>query len=191
MPGDDWQKFANLRVLFGYMYAQPGKKLIFMGGELGQWAEWAHDRQIDWHLGDEPRHGGLRRWLQDLNRLYRAEAALHTADFSSGGFEWIDCNDSRHSTISLIRRSSEKDRELVVVFNFTPVPRHNYRIGVSRSSVWEEVLNSDARGYGGSGQGNLGTLEPTPVPFHGRSHSLNLTLPPLAALFLRPSEERP
>ena len=186
MPGDDWQKFANLRLLFGYMYAQPGKKLMFMGAEFGQWAEWAHDRQLDWHLLDSPLHGGLRRWVQDLNHLYRSEAALHEADFASEGFQWIDCNDSLHSSISLIRRARNEPGEIIAVFNFTPVPRHNYRVGAPRGGLWQERLNSDARDYGGSGQGNLGTLEASPVPFHGLPHSLNLTLPPLAAVFLKP-----
>ncbi len=185
MPGDAWQKFANLRLLFGYMYAQPGKKLIFMGGELGQWSEWAHDRSVDWHLIEEPPHGGLQRWMQDLNRLYREEPAMHAADFSNDGFQWIDCNDSVHSTISLIRRHGEPADDVIAVFNFTPVPRQNYRVGVPGGGAWHEVLNSDARDYGGSGQGNLGTLETTPVPFHGRSHSLNLVLPPLGVLFLK------
>ncbi len=189
MPGDDWQKFANLRLLFGYMYAQPGKKLVFMGAEFGQWAEWAHDRQLDWHLLDLPLHGGLRHWVQDLNHLYRSEAALHEADFAPEGFQWIDCNDSVHSSISLIRRSPKGAGEIIAVFNFTPVPRYNYRVGAPRGGFWQERLNSDARDYGGSGQGNLGTLEATPVPFHGLSHSLNLTLPPLGAVFLKPPQE--
>jgi 1,4-alpha-glucan branching enzyme len=188
MPGDDWQKFANLRLLFGYMYAQPGKKLVFMGGELGQWSEWAHDRSVDWHLLETPQHGGLQRWLQDLNRFYREKPAMHAADFSSDGFQWIDCNDSVHSTVSLIRRYGASADDVIAVFNFTPVPRQNYRVGVPGGSAWREVLNSDARDYGGSGQGNLGLLETTPVPFHGRSHSLNLTLPPLGVLFLQSGE---
>jgi 1,4-alpha-glucan branching enzyme len=156
-----------------------------MGGELGQWSEWAHDRAVDWHLLEAPPHGGLQRWLQDLNRLYRDEPAMHGADFSSDGFQWIDCNDSVHSTVSLIRRHGESNDDVIAVFNFTPVPRPNYRVGVPGGNGWREVLNSDARDYGGSGQGNLGLLETTPVPFHGRSHSLNLTLPPLGVLFLK------
>jgi len=191
MPGDAWQKFANLRLLFGYMYAQPGKKLVFMGGELGQGSEWAHDRSVEWHLLDTPEHGGLRRWLQDLNRLYREEPAMHAGDFAGDGFQWIDCNDSVHSTISLIRSSGETADDVIAVFNFTPVPRANYRVGVPGGRTWREVLNSDARDYGGSGQGNLGVLETTPVPFHGRSHSLNLTLPPLGVLFLKSAEDTP
>jgi 1,4-alpha-glucan branching enzyme len=189
MPGDEWQKFANLRLLFGYMYAQPGKKLVFMGGEFGQWAEWAHDRSLDWHLLESSLHNGLLRWMHDLNQLYRTEAAMHESDFLPDGFQWIDCNDSVHSTISLIRRDRQGGGELIAVFNFTPVPRHNYRVGAPRSSFWQELLNSDARDYGGSGQGNLGALEAAPVPFHGMSHSLNLTLPPLSAVFLRPAED--
>ena len=189
MPGDDWQKFANLRLLFGYMYAQPGKKLVFMGSEFGQWAEWAHDRSLDWHLLESSLHSGLHRWMRDLNQLYRNEAAMHESDFFSDGFQWIDCNDSVHSTISLIRRDLQGAGELIAVFNFTPVPQHNYRVGAPRSSFWQELLNSDARDYGGSGQGNLGTLEAAPVPFHGMSHSLNLTLPPLSAVFLRPAKD--
>jgi len=189
MPGDDWQKFANLRLLFGYMYAQPGKKLVFMGGEYGQWAEWAHDRSLDWHLLEFSLHNGLQLWMKDLNRLYRTEPAMHESDFSSDGFQWIDCNDAVHSTISLIRRDRQDANELIAVFNFTPVPRYNYRVGASRSSFWQELLNSDASDYGGSGQGNLGSLEAAPVPFHGMSHSLNLTLPPLSAVFLRSAED--
>ncbi|MGA6926829.1 MAG: 1,4-alpha-glucan branching protein GlgB [Desulfosarcina sp.] len=189
MPGDDWQKFANLRLLLGYMFAQPGKKLLFMGGEIGQRSEWAHDRSLDWHLLESAPHAGLHRWIQDLNRLYRHEPALYQCDYSADGFQWIDCNDAMNSTISLIRQTSQKDSQIVAVFNFTPVPRHNYRVGAPSGGIWRELLNSDARTYGGSGQGNLGTLEATPVPFHGRSHSLNLTLPPLTAVFFKPNQE--
>jgi 1,4-alpha-glucan branching enzyme len=189
MPGDDWQKFANLRLLFGYMYAQPGKKLVFMGGEFGQWAEWAHDRSLDWHLLESSLHNGLQHWMKDLNHLYRTESAMHESDFSPDGFKWIDCNDAVHSTISLIRWDGQGANEVIAVCNFTPVPQHNYRVGAPRSSVWQELLNSDASVYGGSGQGNLGSLEAAPVPFHGMSHSLNLTLPPLSAVFLRPVED--
>ena len=189
MPGDDWQKFANLRLLFGYMYAQPGKKLVFMGGEFGQWTEWAHDRSLDWYLLESSLHNGLQHWMKDLNGLYHTEPAMHESDFSSAGFKWIDCNDAVHSTISLIRRDRQGGGEVIAVFNFTPVPLYNYRVGAPRSSFWQELLNSDANEYGGSGQGNLGSLEAAPVPFHGMSHSLNLTLPPLSAVFLRPAED--
>jgi 1,4-alpha-glucan branching enzyme len=184
MPGDDWQKFANLRLLLGYMYGQPGKKLLFMGGEFGQWNEWYHEASLDWHLLDYPNHAGLQRWVEDLNRFYRAEPALFTQDFTPAGFEWVDCNDVMQSVITFLRKG--RDGELVLVAcNFTPVPRHNYRVGVPEAGFWEEVLNSDAALYGGSGQGNLGGIETVPIPYHGRYHSLNLTLPPLGVVFLK------
>jgi 1,4-alpha-glucan branching enzyme len=184
MPGDDWQKFANLRLLFGYMYGQPGKKLLFMGGEFGQWSEWYHEASLDWHLLDDPRHAALQRWVEDLNRVYRQEPALFTQDFTPAGFEWVDCNDVIQSVITFLRKG--RDGELVLVAcNFTPVPRHNYRVGVPRGGFWQEVLNSDAWEYGGSGQGNLGGLEAVPIAFHGRDHSLTLTLPPLGAVFFK------
>jgi 1,4-alpha-glucan branching enzyme len=169
MAGDDWQKFANLRVLYGYMYAQPGKKLLFMGGEFGQWNEWYHEESLHWHL----------------NRTYRQEPALHQLDFDPAGFEWIDCNDSLSSTLSLIRKGRSEEDSLIIVCNFTPVPRHNYRVGVPRSGYWREILNSDAKEYGGSGHGNFGGMETSPIPYHGRPHSINLTLPPLGAIFLK------
>jgi 1,4-alpha-glucan branching enzyme len=184
MPGDDWQKFANLRLLFAYMYAQPGKKLIFMGGEFGQWNEWYHETSLDWHLLGSSPHSGLQRWVQDLNGLYKGEPALYKRDFDPEGFEWIDCNDSQSSALSLIRKGSSEDM-VVVVCNFTPVPRLNYRVGVPRLGYWKEILNSDSKDYGGSGHGNLGGVEASPISFHGRPNSLNLTLPPLAAIFLR------
>ena len=183
MPGDDWQKFANLRLLFGYMYAQPGKKLLFMGGEIGQWQEWSHDRSLDWHLLDYPPHVGLQRWVEDLNQFYRRRAAMHSADFHSNGFEWIDCNDAFQSTLSFVRRDDSNSDEIIVVCNFTPVPRYNYRIGAAEEGIWRECLNSDSRDYGGSNQGNLGNVETSPVPAHGRPFSLNLVLPPLGIVF--------
>jgi 1,4-alpha-glucan branching enzyme len=185
MPGDDWQKFANLRLLLAYMYAQPGKKLLFMGGEFGQWNEWYHEVSLDWHLLDYPLHAGLQRWVQDLNRTYRTERALHELDFDSAGFEWIDCNDSDQSTLSLIRKGTAADDMVIVGCNFTPVPRHNYLIGVPSWGIWGEILNSDARDYGGSGQGNMGGVEAVPIPYHNRPYSLNLTLPPLGAVFFK------
>jgi 1,4-alpha-glucan branching enzyme len=185
MPGDDWQKFASLRALFGYMFAQPAKKLLFMGAELGQWGEWNHDNSLEWHLTQFSPHQGLQRWVSDLNRFYRSEGALFENDFDPSGFEWVDCSDSQQSVIALLRRGESNDNIILVVCNFTPVPRHNYRIGVPVKGFWTEVLNSDARDYGGSGQGNLGGIETRPIPFHGRLHSLNLTLPPLAALFFK------
>ena len=185
MPGDDWQKFANLRLLLGYMYAQPGKKLLFMGGEFGQRGEWSHDRSLEWQLLEHPPHQGLQHWIQDLNRLYREEPALHLLDCRPSGFEWIDCHDADGSIVSFMRRGESRHQAVIMVFNFTPVPRHDYSIGVPHSGFWQEILNSDAELYGGSGQGNLGGLETVPVPVHGKSCSLTLTLPPLAALFLR------
>jgi 1,4-alpha-glucan branching enzyme len=183
MPGDDWQKFANLRLLFGYMYGQPGKKLIFMGGEFGQRKEWSHDSSLDWHLLDYGPHRGVQRWLEDLNQFYRHTPAMHVRDFSSEGFAWIDCNDAPNSTLIWLRRGLEAEKDVLVVCNFTPVPRHNYRVGVPCEGLWHERLNSDAREYGGSNQGSLGELDATPVPYHGYPYSLNLVLPPLAIVF--------
>ena len=183
MPGDDWQKFANLRLLLGYMYAQPGKKLLFMGSEIGQRQEWSHDRSLDWHLLEHDKHRGLQRWLEDLNQFYRRQPAMHSGDFSAEGFSWIDCNDAPQSTLSLLRRAPGTDRAVVAVCNFTPLPRHNYRVGVPHEGVWYERLNSDARDYGGSNQGSQGALEAAPVSFHGFEWSINLVLPPLAIVF--------
>lgn len=185
MPGDYWQKFANLRLLFGYMYAQAAKKLLFMGGELGQWQEWSHDRSLDWHLVEYPIHAGLQQWVADLNQIYRAEPALHELDFDWQGFEWIDCNDSEQSVISLIRKGKSKDTVVLVVCNFTPVPRYNYRVGVPNDGFWQELLNSDAADYGGSGIGNLGGIAAEAIPQHGQPYSLNLNLPPLAIAFFK------
>jgi len=185
MPGDYWQKFANLRSLFGYMYAQAAKKLLFMGGEIGQWREWNHDTSLDWDLLQYPIHTGLQRWVADLNRTYRSERALHELDCNPAGFEWIDCNDSENSTISLIRKGTVSGETVLVACNFTPLPRFNYRLGVPKSGFWEELLNSDAQEYGGSGLGNLGGVEAEEIPYHGRPYSLSITLPPLAAVFFK------
>jgi len=185
MPGDDWQKFAGLRLLLGYMYAQPGKKLLFMGGEFGQWREWSHDDSLEWHLLDYPPHSGLKRWVGELNRFYRGQPALYELDFEQAGFEWIDCNDVEHSTISLMRKGRSWDDIITVVCNFTPVTHFNYRIGVLQPGFWRELLNSDAKEYGGSGQGNLGGVEAAPIPLHGRPYSLTITLPPLAIVFFK------
>jgi 1,4-alpha-glucan branching enzyme len=185
MPGDEWQKFANLRLLFGYMFGQPGKKLLFMGGEIGQWNEWYHEASLDWHLLALPPNDGLRRFVQDLNHLYRGEPVLHQGDVDPDGFEWIDCADSENSVVAFVRRAKSSDELVLVACNFTPVPRHNYRLGAPRGGVWKEVLNSDAKTYGGSGQGNLGALEAAPVGAHGRYDSLNLVLPPLGVVFLK------
>jgi 1,4-alpha-glucan branching enzyme len=185
MPGDDWQKFANMRLLLAYMYAQPGKKLLFMGIEFGQWSEWNHEASLEWHLLEQPMHDGLSRWTGDLNRVMREEKPLHELDFDPAGFAWIDASDAEQSVISFIRRSSTNE-VVIAVFNFTPVPRHNYQIGAPVPGRWLEILNSDAPIYGGSGQGNLGGVDAAPVGRHGHLHSLNLTLPPLGAIFLKP-----
>jgi 1,4-alpha-glucan branching enzyme len=185
MPGDDWQRFANLRLLFGYMYGHPGKKLIFMGGEFGQWNEWYHEVSLDWHLLQYSSHHGAQRWVKDLNHFYRTEPALYEFDFGQEGFEWIDFHDSEKSIISFLRKGRNADDMILVVCNFTPVPRHNYRVGVPRCGFWREVLNSDAQIYGGGGYGNFGGVEATPVPSHGQYNSLSLTLPPLGVLFFR------
>jgi 1,4-alpha-glucan branching enzyme len=185
MPGDDWQKFANLRLLFGYMYAQPAKKLLFMGGEIGDWNEWYHEKSLDWSLLDYPLHGGIQRWVADLNGLYRNERALYELDFDPSGFEWIDCNDSQQSTISLLRKGRSAEDTIVVACNFTPVPRHNYWVGVPTGGRWREILNSDAHDYGGSGQGNFGGVEADNTSFHGRACALKITLPPLSVVYFK------
>ena len=185
MPGDDWQKFANLRLLFGYMYTQPGKKLLFMGGEFGQWNEWNHDASLDWNLVEYAPHGGLQKWVEDVNKLYRREPALHELDFDPAGFEWIDCSDAASGTLSYVRKAKSTDDVILVVCNFTPVVRTGYRVGVSREGAWHEILNSDAPGYGGSGQGNFGGVAAEPVPMHGRPYSIALTLPPLASVVFK------
>jgi 1,4-alpha-glucan branching enzyme len=185
MPGDHWQKFANLRLLFGYMYAQPAKKLLFMGGELGEWSEWYHETSLDWNLLNYPFHAGLQRWVTDLNRVYKNEPALYELDFDPSGFEWIDCNDAQQSTFSLLRKGRSAEDVVVVAFNFTPVPRHDYRVGVPNGGLWKEILNSDAQDYGGSGQGNFGAVEAEANSFHGRPYSLIITLPPLAAVYFK------
>jgi 1,4-alpha-glucan branching enzyme len=184
MSGDDWQKFANLRALYGYMYAQPAKKLLFMGGEFGQWREWSHDGSLDWDLVDYPLHSGVQQWIRDLNRLYRSEPALHELDCEPAGFEWIDCGDAESSVVSLIRKGKSTANLVLMVCNFTPVPRQEYRIGAPHGGFWREALNSDATEYGGSGMGNRGGVDADPWPQHGRPFSLALTLPPLSALFL-------
>jgi 1,4-alpha-glucan branching enzyme len=185
MGGDEWQKYANLRLLFGYMFAQPGKKLLFMGDEFAQWGEWAYDRSLDWHCLDYAHHRGVQKWMEDLNRVYKSEPALHEIDFSPDGFEWIDCNDADNSAVSLIRKSHKTGDIVLVVCNFTPVPRTNYRIGVPRGGFWRELLSSDAQVYGGSGLGNWGGHEATPQWYHNRPFSINTVLPPLSATFYR------
>jgi 1,4-alpha-glucan branching enzyme len=191
MPGDVWQKFANLRLLFGWMHATPGKKLLFMGGELAQWQEWNHDGQLDWALAGEPMHSGIGRWLRDLNSLHRSRPALHELDFDPAGFSWVDSNDSEQSVVSVLRSAAVQTGAgpVVAAFNFTPVPRPGYRLGVPMGGFWRELLNSDAEAYGGSGWGNQGGVQAEEVPWHGRPHSLATTLPPLGAVFLAPEIE--
>ena len=186
MPGDDWQKFANLRLLYGFMFGHPGKKLLFMGDEFGQWSEWNHDASLEWNLLEHPSHAGLKRWVRDLNTLYRGEPLLHTMDFNSAGFEWVDCKDFQRSIISFLRRGQNPSDQLLFVCNFTPVVRQNYRVGVPLEGHWKEILNSDAPLYGGSGQGNFGGLSTVPLPIHDRPFSLNMTLPPLGIVIFRP-----
>ena len=185
MPGDTWRQFANLRALYGYMWGHPGKKLLFMGGEFGQRREWAHDEALEWFVCDQAEHAGVKRWVADLNRLYRAEPALHQVEFDAAGFEWVDARDAEASVFSFLRKPRE-GAPILVVCNLTPLPRTNYAIGVPRAGVWRELLNSDATIYGGSGIGNLGTIEAAPVSAHGRPYSLTLALPPLSTLFLKP-----
>jgi 1,4-alpha-glucan branching enzyme len=184
MPGDRWQKFANLRLLYAYMYSQPGKKLLFMGSELAQWREWNHDSSLDWHLLDDPAHRQIQLLVGELNRLYRSERTLHELDTEPAGFQWLDADDAERSVLVYERLSRDGDRMLVAL-NFTPVPRPNYRVGVTIPGLYREILNTDAVELGGSGQGNLGAVESAPVRAHRREHSLNLTLPPLGALYLR------
>jgi 1,4-alpha-glucan branching enzyme len=193
MPGDQWRQFANLRTLYGYMYGHPGKKLLFMGCEFGQWNEWNHDTSLDWHLLQHPFHSGMQRWVRDLNMLYQAEPALFELDAEQAGFEWVDCNDSAGSMISFLRHGrinndtsdishDAPQRQTLFIVNFTPVPRRGYKVGVPSGGRWREVLNSDAALYGGSDIGNMGGIDALAEPMHGRSWSLNVIVPPLACV---------
>ena len=184
MPGDRWQKFANLRAYFGFMWAHPGKKLLFMGGEFAQESEWNHDKSLDWHLLSNGLHRGVQKLIGDLNRLYRGTPALHVHDTEPRGFEWVDTTDTESSVVAFLRLGNEGDAPALVVCNFTPVPRENYRVGVPQGGRWIERINTDSRDYGGSGKGNLGAVKADAVPRHGRRYSLDLTLPPLATVVL-------
>jgi 1,4-alpha-glucan branching enzyme len=186
MPGDNWQKFANLRLLLVNQWTQPGKKLLFMGGEFGQWGEWNHDASLDWDLLNWPSHKGLQQLIDDLNRLYRNEPALHEGDCEPFGFEWIDANNNDTSVTAFIRKARDPKNLVIVAMNYTPVVRDNYRIGVPIGGTWREVLNSDATNYWGSGQGNLGAITASPLPHYQWPRSLTLKLPPLAAVILKP-----
>jgi 1,4-alpha-glucan branching enzyme len=182
MPGDAWQQFANLRLLFGWMWGHPGKKLLFMGCEFGQRREWTHEASLEWHVTEEhPEHAGVQRWVADLNAFYRKSPSLHATDFSQDGFRWVRRGDWEQSVLAFLRN------ETLVILNFTPVPRRDYRIGVPRGGFWREALNSDAADYGGSGAGNFGGVEAQAVPCDGHAHSITLTLPPLGAIFLQPA----
>jgi 1,4-alpha-glucan branching enzyme len=185
MPGNDSQKFANMRLLFGYMFAQPGKKLIFMGGEFGQWREWHHDESLDWHLTAYNPHANLQKWIADLNHLYQTEKSLYELDCEPAGFQWIDCTDIDHSSLSILRKSKTPGEYMIIVLNFTPVPLYNYQIGAPYEGEWIEILNSDAKEYGGDGYGNQGKAFTQAKPFHEQPYTLNLTLPPLSAIFLK------
>jgi len=187
MPGDDWQRFAGLRLLLGYMWTHPGKKLLFMGGEFGQWNEWNHDASLDWHLVEQPLHRSVSQWVGDLNRVLRQCGALHKYDFDPRGFEWIDPSDADQSVLTYLR-SDGADGRVLVACNFTPIPRHNYRIGVPVAGRWNEILNSDAALYGGSGQGNMGGVDTAPLPSHGHFQSISLTLPPLGIVLFEPQQ---
>ncbi len=186
MPGDAWQQHATLRTLLGYMFVHPGRKLLFMGAEIGQWREWNHDWELDWAVLGDARHAGLQRWVRDLNQVYQTTTPLWSEDDSPAGFSWIDCHDSDNSVISLLRWDPEARTVVAAVANFTPTPRHAYRIGVPVGGRWRERLNSDATVYGGSGAGNAGAVEAEEVPRHGHPHCLNLVVPPLGFLLLEP-----
>lgn len=185
MPGDVWQRFANLRLLYGYMYSHPGKKMLFMGSEFGQWQEWNHDTSLDWHLCEHEPHRRLQRLTHDLNQLYRQESALHEIDFDWDGFQWIDFSDSNNSVIAYLRKARKMGEAIVCVCNFTPVPRYGYRIGVPEAGWYRELLNTDGIAYGGSNLGNGGGLHAEETPSHGFPYSLTMTLPPLSALWLK------
>ena len=185
MPGDHWQKFANLRLLFAYMFSQPGKKLLFMGSELAQWREWNHDASLDWHLLDEPAHRQIQDLVGTLNHLYKSERALHELDAEPAGFHWLSADDAEHSVLVYERVARDVNDRVICALNFTPMPRPNYRVGVPRAGHYRELLNTDAAAFGGSGQGNLGGVDATPVRAHRRELSINLTIPPLGAVFLK------
>jgi 1,4-alpha-glucan branching enzyme len=183
MAGDTWQKFAGLRLLFSYMYGLPGKKLLFMGDELAQLREWNHEQSLDWHLLGQPLHSGVQRCVADLNRIYRSHAALHEVEAEPDGFEWIACDDTTNCVMTFLRKARSIDSMALVVCNFLPVARTNYRVGIPYSGFWTEIFNSDACEYGGSGAGNCGGVQADPVSWNWRPYSLKLTVPPLGALF--------
>jgi 1,4-alpha-glucan branching enzyme len=185
MSGDEWQKFANLRAYYGFMWGHPGKKLLFMGGEFGQWQEWNFNNSLEWAALTAPTHQGLQRFVKDLNHLYQSEPALYEVDFDWMGFTWIDANDSDNSIFSFTRNAKSRDEFIVVLSNFTPIPRHNYRLGVPKLGYYREILNSDSAHYGGGNVGNDGGKATENIPWHGHAQSLSLTLPPLATIMLK------
>jgi 1,4-alpha-glucan branching enzyme len=188
MPGDEWQRFANLRLLYTYMFTHPGKKLLFMGTEFGQGTEWDSTRVLDWYVLDYDLHRGLQTLVRDLNRLYHDSPALYTYEFEWQGFDWIDCHDADNSVLSYLRKKDD-DEFLVMAVNFTPVPRQNYRIGVPKAGAYQEILNSDAHHYGGSGISNMNPLVADEQSWMNRPYSLAVTLPPLGGIVLKPAQE--
>jgi 1,4-alpha-glucan branching enzyme len=188
MPGDRWQKFANLRAYYGFMWAHPGKKLLFMGGEIAQWQEWNHDAELAWDLLGDPDHAGIQRLVRDLNRLYRAEPALHARDTEASGFRWLVGDDRANSVFAFLRFGPNDAKPVLVVCNMTPAPRHHYRVGVPRGGLWHEIANTDSAFYGGSNLGNEGAVQAIEGPAHGEPQSLELKLPPLATILLRPQD---
>jgi len=185
MPGDRWQQFANLRAYFGFMWAHPGKKLLFMGGEIAQLPEWSHDAEVEWHRLEDPLHAGVQRLVRDLNRLYASEAALHGRDSDPGGFRWVIGDDRANSVFAFLRFGAGAAPPILAVTNMTPVPRDNYLVGVPRAGSWREIFNSDSEIYGGSNMGNAGAVHTTPGAMHGEEQSLRLVLPPLSTVLLR------
>ena len=185
MPGDEWQQFANLRLLIGYMYGHPGKKLLFMGCEFGQKREWSHDFSLEWHVLQFYQHSAMQKWVKDINAIYKKELALFEDDNSWNGFEWIDCNDAENSVLSFIRKSPTTGEIIVCVYNFTPIPKYKYRLGVPKSGYWKEILNSDSNIYYGSNIGNLGGVNTYDYSTHTRPYTIEISLPPLAAVFFK------
>ena len=185
MPGDMWQKFANLRAFYGFMWAHPGKKLLFMGGEFGQWQEWNYETSLEWAALDARSHQGVQRFVQDLNQLYQKEPALHENDFEQSGFEWIDASDTDNSVLSFIRKAKSSAEFVIIVTNFTPVPWDGYRVGVPESGFYKEIINSDSEYYWGSNTRNVGGQATESIPMHGYQQSLSLILPPLATIMLK------
>jgi 1,4-alpha-glucan branching enzyme len=188
MPGDRWQRFANLRAYFAFMWGHPGKKLLFMGGEFGQEREWNHDHSLDWHLLDDPFHRGLQDLMRDLNKAYRSIPALHERDCEAGGFQWIVSDDDDNSVIAWVRRGDDEGQAVVVISNFTPVPRENYRIGAPTPGTYVQLLSTDGAEWGGSGYPTPTRVDTEPAPFHGYAQSMTLTLPPLGAVILARAE---